>query len=71
MVAFLEAQKAEGKRIVIVVTDKTPELVRSSKNLQGLIVTQATYLNVYNILNADRIILTKDALAAVNEWLGA
>lgn len=71
MVAFLEAQKAEGKRIVVVVADKTPELVRSSKNLQGLTLTQATYLNVYNILNADRIIITKDALAVVNEWLGA
>lgn len=71
MVAFLEAQKAEGKRIVVVVADKTPELVRSSNNLKGLTLTQATYLNVYNILNADRIIITKDALAAVNEWLGA
>lgn len=71
MVAFLAAQKAEGKRILIVVADKTPELVRSSNNLQGLTLTQATYLNVYNILNADRIILTKDAVAAVNEWLGA
>jgi large subunit ribosomal protein L4 len=71
MVAFLEAQKAEGKRIIVVVADKTPELVRSSSNLQGLTLTQATYLNVYNILNADRIIITKDALAAVNEWLGA
>lgn len=71
MVAFLEAQKAEGKRILIVVANKTPELVRSSANLQGVTLTQATYLNVYNILNADRIILTKDAVAAVNEWLGA
>jgi len=71
MVAFLDAQKAEGKRIVIVVANKTPELVRSTNNLQGVILTQATYLNVYNILNADRIIITKDALAAVNEWLGA
>lgn len=71
MVAFLDAQKAEGKRILVVVADKTPELIRSSKNLQGVILSQATYLNVYNILNADRIIITKDALAAVNEWLGA
>lgn len=71
MVAFLAAQKADSKRILVVVADKTPELVRSSSNLQGVILTQATYLNVYNILNADRIIITKDALAAVNEWLGA
>ena len=71
MVDFLTAQKAEGKKVLLVVADKTPELTRSSHNLADVILTQATYLNVYNILNADRIIISKDALAAVNEWLGA
>ncbi len=71
MVDFLNAHKAEGKHILIVVTDKTPELVRSSRNLSSVILSQATYLNVYNILNADRIIITKDALSAVEKWLGA
>lgn len=70
MVDFLKAHKAEGKTL-IVVADKTPELTRSLSNLQGAILTQATYLNVYNILNADRIIITKDALSAVEKWLGA
>lgn len=71
MTDFLKAHKAEGKKVVIVVADKTPELVRSTSNLQGVILTQATYLNVYNILNADRIIITRDALSAVEKWLGA
>jgi len=70
MVDFLKAQKAEGKTL-IVVTDKTPELTRASRNLGNVILAQATYLNVYNILNADRIIVTKDALSAVEKWLGA
>lgn len=71
MVDFLKAHKAEGKKVLVVVADKTPELVRASANLQGVILTQATYLNVYNILNADRIIVTKDAISAVEKWLGA
>jgi large subunit ribosomal protein L4 len=71
MANFLKAQQTEGKKALIVVSNKTPELVRASANLQNVILSQATYLNVYNILNADRIIFTKDALAAVNEWLGA
>lgn len=71
MLAFLSEQKLEGRRILIVVANKTPELVRSSSNLQNVILTQATYLNVYNILNADRIVVTKDALSAVEKWLGA
>lgn len=71
MIAFLNEQKLEGRRILVVVANKTPELVRSSSNLQNVILTQATYLNVYNILNADRIVVTKDALAAIEKWLGA
>lgn len=71
MVAYLAEQKLEGRRILIVVANKTPELVRSSSNLQNVILTQATYLNVYNILNADRIVVTKDALASIEKWLGA
>lgn len=71
VVAFLTAQKAENQRVLIVVTDKTPELVRASRNIQGVILTQATYLSVYNILNADRIFVTKSALSAIEKWLGA
>lgn len=71
MIAFLNEQKLEGRRILVVVANKTPELTRSVSNLQNVILTQATYLNVYNILNADRIVVTKDALSAVEKWLGA
>jgi len=71
MIDFLKAHKLEGKKVLLVVADKTPELVRSTSNLQGVTLTQATYLNVYNILNADHVIITKDALSAVEKWLGA
>ena len=71
MADFLKAHEAEGKKVVIVVTEKTPELIRSAANLQDVILTQATYLNVFNILNADRLIVTKDALVAIEKWLGA
>lgn len=71
MTAFLSDQKADKQRVLLVVADKTSELVRSTNNLQDVILCQALYLNVYNILNADRIIITKDALVAVEKWLGA
>lgn len=71
MVAFLESHQASNQQVLLVVADKTPELVRSANNLQNVTLTQALYLNVYNILNADRIIITKDAVTAVEKWLGA
>lgn len=71
MVAFLKAHNVEDKKVLIVVADKTSELIRSNNNLQSVTLVQATYLNVFSILNADRIIMTNDALSAVEKWLGA
>lgn len=69
---FLESQKVKaGDNIVIVVESKTPELVRATRNIQNLKLVQATYLNVFTILNADKIIMTNAAVKAVEEWLGA
>jgi len=69
MVAQLAKLGAE-RRIIIAVADKTPELTRATSNLGNVSVTQATYLTVFHILNADKIVITKDALAAISEWLG-
>lgn len=69
---FLIDQKIKpGDNVVMVVDHKTPELTRASRNIQGLKVVQATYLNVFTILNADTIIMTAPALKAVEAWLGA
>lgn len=56
---------------VIVVDTKTPELVRATSNIPNLKLVQATYLNVFTILNADKLMMTKAAVKAVEEWLGA
>ncbi|HVI69491.1 MAG TPA: 50S ribosomal protein L4 [Magnetospirillaceae bacterium] len=70
--AFLATQKVKaGDNIVIVVDNKTPELTRATRNIEGLKLVQATYLNVFTILNADTLIMTTPAVKAVEEWLGA
>lgn len=58
------------RNTLIAVDSKTPEITRASQNLQDVSVIQATYLNVYSILNADSIIITKAALEQITEWLG-
>lgn len=57
-------------RILIAVDHKSDELVLASRNLGDVKLVQATYLNVYDLLNADRVIVTDAALKAVSEWLG-
>lgn len=69
LVKFLTGHKAEGN-VVVAVDNITPELQRASRNIPGLIVSQANYLNVFNILNADVLILTKPALSLIEKWLG-
>ena len=70
MAKFLADNKATGT-VVISVATKTPELVRATNNLANVSLVQATYLNVFTILNADVLVMTKAAVKAVEEWLGA
>ncbi len=58
-----------NRRTLLVVENKTAELDRASGNLQDVKVVQATYLNVYDVMNADHVIFTADALKAATAWL--
>ena len=62
--------KVDATRNVLMVVDqKTPELIRASRNIQGLIIVSSHYVNVYDVLNADKIIFSQAALAQTTEWL--
>ncbi|MDL2362919.1 MAG: 50S ribosomal protein L4 [Patescibacteria group bacterium] len=69
MVSFLTKIEATGT-ILCVVAVKDASKERATQNIQKLKVVNATYLNVYDILNADTIVFDKDALKAVSNWLG-
>ncbi len=58
------------RRILIVVEEKTENIDRATRNIQKLKVTQASYLNVYDIMNADSVIVSKKSLEIIKEWLG-
>lgn len=67
---FLTKQKlADTRRVLIIVDEKTPELVRATKNIQSVLLVRATYLSVFHILNADAIVMTPKAVSAVEAWL--
>lgn len=65
---WLDTNKLDRK-VLIVVDEKTPELLRSTNNLQQVLVVRANYLSVYHILNADHIVFTPAAVAVAKEWL--
>lgn len=59
-----------NRGVLLVVEDKTNEIVKVTRNVSYLNVVQAKYLNVYDILNAHNIIITKKSLEIISDWLG-
>lgn len=59
------------RNVLLVVEDKSPEIARSTNNIDSLKVSQALYLNVFDVMNADTIVFTQEALGLVHQWLGA
>lgn len=63
-------QKLGVSRDALVVVDpKTPELIMATANLQNVMIVSASYLSVFDIMNADHIVMTKDAVSKVETWL--
>ena len=58
------------RSVLVVVATKTDELIRASRNLPEVKLVSAKYLNVYDILNAHQLVITSDAVAVIEEWLG-
>jgi large subunit ribosomal protein L4 len=58
-----------SRNVLLVVDQKTDELKRACQNIQGLTLASAHYVNVYDVLNADKIIFTDAALKQTTEWL--
>lgn len=69
IVKFLSDNKFTRKTL-IVVDEKTPELLRATSNIQDVLLVRATYLSVYHILNADHIVLSTKSVPVIKQWLG-
>ena len=65
----LDDLKLNGKNVLAVAAEKTPEVLRSTNNLPNVKLVRATYLNVFDIMNADAVVFSDAALKAAEEWL--
>ena len=57
------------RKVLIVVDEKTPELIRATNNLRQVRLISALYLNVFDILNADTIVLNNKSVPVITDWL--
>ena len=68
-VKILKDLKLEDKNVLAVAAEKTPEVLRSTNNIPNLKLVRSTYLNVFDILNADVIVFGKEAISSTEDWL--
>lgn len=63
-------KKLDAKGRVLLVVSKKDELVeRATRNVQRLKAIQATYLNVFDVVNADTIVISEKSLSVIKQWL--
>ena len=66
---FADNKFHKDAKVLVVVDEKTPEIMRATNNLENALLVRATYLSVYYILNADEIVISPAAVKAVEKWL--
>lgn len=64
--AMLKAVESERKAL-IVLSEVDEKAIKSFRNIPGVKTAQVNELNVYDILNADKLIVAKDALSKIEE----
>lgn len=70
VVKFLTVNKLDRKVLVVVESaEKTPELIRATANLQDVRLVGAKYLSVFDILNADHVVLSTKSVPVIKNWL--
>lgn len=57
------------RQTLLVVSNLEDKLTRASSNLRDVKVIQASYLNVYDIVNSYNVIIEKDCLETISNWL--
>ncbi|MEL7567266.1 MAG: 50S ribosomal protein L4 [Dehalobacterium sp.] len=68
MVKMLSALNAPDALVVIKEVDEN--VIKSVRNISGVTPIQAAGINVYNILSHKKLVITKEAVAKVEEVLG-
>lgn len=68
-VAILKALNVDTKKTLLVLDQKNDKVFRSARNLPNASVTNAVEVNTYNLMNANTLLLTEEAVNTLNETL--
>ena len=68
VVKMLEAFEV-SKKALIITAEEAENVEKSARNIEGVKAINTTGLNVYDILNHDKLFITKDAITRIEEVL--
>lgn len=69
-VEFFNKNKLDmNKNTLLVVSVKDDLVLRATSNVPTLKVVRPTYLNVFDIMNADQIVISEKSLPMIDAWL--
>ena len=66
---FETAKVSLDKKVLLIVPEKSEMILRATNNLNSVKVVRPTFLNVFDILNADSIVISEKALPELENWL--
>ena len=69
MIKVLEELNVADKKVLIVMDELTENVILASRNLANVLLMEPVELNVLDIVNADVLLLNKQALNEIEEAL--
>lgn len=69
MISLLETLKIADKKVLIVVDELEENLILASRNLQNVLLIDSTEINVFDLTNADVVLMTNKAKENIEEVL--
>ena len=69
MLKLLSDLELTDKKVLIVMSELTENVILASRNLQNVLIMEPYELNVLDIINADYLVMTSDAVKMVEEAL--
>ncbi|HWR44389.1 50S ribosomal protein L4 [Sporomusa sp.] len=69
VVKLLGNFEASDNKALIITVDQNDNVVKSSRNIPGVKAINTMGLNVYDLLHHDKVLVTKDAVAKIEEVL--
>ena len=66
---FETAKVSLNGKVLLVIPEKTELVLRATNNINAVKVVRPTYLNVFDILNADKIVISEKAMPELKSWL--